>query len=142
MTGRIDGRLGLWQRRCRWGLSAFYGFAGVLHIVMPKPFLGITPAWVPEPKAVIFLTGLCEIVGAVALLVPRLRKAAGIGLALYAFCVYPANIKHAIDSLGAATASPWQWLYHLVRLPLQPPLVWAALFAGSVIVWPFRQAKT
>ncbi|MFJ6323338.1 MULTISPECIES: DoxX family protein [unclassified Rhizobium] len=141
MMERIDGKGDVWQRRCRWGLSAFYGLAGILHIVLPKPFLGITPAWVPEPETVIFLTGLCEIAGAVGLLMPRLRKAAGIGLALYAVCVFPANIKHAIDGLGAATVSPWQWLYHLVRLPLQLPLVWVALFAGSVVVWPFRRSE-
>lgn len=142
MMARTDGRLGLWQRRCRWGLSAFYGFAGILHIFMPKPFLGITPAWVPEPEVVIFLTGLCEITGAVGLLMPRLRKAAGIGLALYAVCVLPANIKHAIDTLGGATVSPWQWLYHLVRLPLQPPLVWLALFVGNLFVWPLTREET
>ncbi|EPR10959.1 hypothetical protein L905_21065 [Agrobacterium sp. TS43] len=137
MTARID----VWQRRCQWGLSGVYGLAGILHLVLPKPFLGITPAWVPEPEAVIFLTGLCEIAGAVGLLVPRLRKAAGIGLALYAICVFPANIKHAIDSLGAATVSPWQWSYHLIRLPLQPYLVWLALFAGNIVVWPFRRGQ-
>lgn len=138
MMARIDGKGDVWQRRCRWGLSAFYGLAGILHIVLPKPFLGITPIWIPEPEAVIFLTGLCEIAGAVGLWVPRLRKVVGIGLALYAVCVFPANIKHAIDDLGAATASLSQWLYHLVRLPLQAPLVWVALFAGNVVVWPFR----
>ncbi|MEJ5081285.1 DoxX family protein [Ochrobactrum sp. MYb379] len=138
MMAKID----VWQRRCRWVLSAFYGLAGILHIVLPKPFLVITPAWVPEPETVIFLTGLCEIAGAVGLLVPQLRKAAAIGLALYSVCVFPANIKHAIDGLGAATASPWQWLYHLVRLPLQPSLVLVALFAGNLFVWPFRRAKT
>ncbi|KNY31313.1 DoxX family protein [Agrobacterium genomosp. 3] len=137
MTARID----VWQRWCQWGLSSLYGLAGILHIVLPKPFLGITPAWVPEPEAVIFLTGLCEIAGAVGLLVPRLRKAAGIGLAFYAICVFPANIKHAIDSLGAVTVSPWQWSYHLIRLPLQPCLVWLALFAGNIVVWPFRRGE-
>jgi uncharacterized membrane protein len=142
MMASIDGRVDVWQRRCRWVLSAFYGLAGILHIVLPKPFLVITPAWVPEPETVIFLTGLCEIAGAAGLLVPRLSKAAAIGLALYAVCVFPANIKHAIDGLGDATASLWQCLYHLVRLPLQPPLVWVAVFAGNLLVWPFRRAKT
>jgi len=129
----------VWQRRCRYGLSAFYGAAGSLHIVIPRPFLGITPTWVPDPKVVILLTGLLEIAGAIGLVVPQLRNTAAIGLALYAVCVFPANINHAIDGLGAATVSPWQWLYHLVRLPLQPPLVWVALFSGKVVAWPFSR---
>ncbi|MFS2154949.1 DoxX family protein [Rhizobium sp. Rhizsp42] len=129
----------VWQRRCCYGLSAFYGAAGSLHIVIPRPFLGITPTWVPDPKVVILLTGLLEIAGAIGLVVPQLRNTAAIGLALYAVCVFPANINHAIDGLGAATVSPWQWLYHLVRLPLQPPLVWVALFSGKVVAWPFSR---
>jgi uncharacterized membrane protein len=129
----------IWRRRCRIGLSVFYGLAGVLHIAIPKPFIGITPVWVPDAAEVIVLTGICEIAGAIGLMVPAFRQYAGIGLALYAVCVFPANIKHAVDSLGGSAVSPWQWLYHVVRLPLQPLLVWLALFAGKNLTWPFRR---
>jgi hypothetical protein len=42
---------------------------------------------------------------------PRLRVLAGIMLALYALCVWPANIKHAIDgvSLPPIPDSWWDW---------------------------------
>jgi uncharacterized membrane protein len=130
-----------WRRRARWGLTIFYGVAGVLHVVVPKPFISITPSWVPEPAEVIILTGLCELLGAIALLAPVARKYAGIGLALYAVCVYPANIKHAIDSLGVGSVSPWQWIYHTVRLPLQPVLVWLPLFAGRIVTWPIAKGR-
>jgi len=133
-------RIDLWQNRCRIGLSAFYGLAGILHIAMPEPFLTITPAWVPNPAAVIMLTGLCEIAGALGLFIPALRQYAGIGLALYAVCVFPANIKHAIDTLSGSAVSPGQWLYHLIRLPLQPLIIWLALFAGTTL--PRSWAKT
>lgn len=129
------------RRRARWGLTIFYGVAGLLHLLVPKPFIGITPSWVPEPAEVIVLTGLCELLGAVALPVPGARKYAGIGLAFYAVCVYPANIKHAIDSLGAASVSPWQWIYHTVRLPLQLVLVWLPLFAGRIVTWPIPEGR-
>lgn len=126
---------------CRAGLALFYGAAGVLHIAFPQPFLHITPQWVPNPDAAILLTGVCEIIGAIALFVPSLRTYAGVGLAIYAVCVYPANIKHAIDTLSAGNASVWMWLYHLVRLPLQPLIVWLALFAGALISWPFGKTS-
>lgn len=129
----------VWRRRCRIGLAVFYGAAGILHVFFPAPFLSITPAWVPDAGDVIFLTGLCEIAGAVGLLVPPVRKFAGICLALYAVFVFPANIKHALDSLGGPAASPWRWLYHGVRLPLQPAIIWLAAFAGGVVSWPFRR---
>ncbi|MFB2554019.1 DoxX family protein [Ensifer soli] len=129
--------IGAWRKGCRIGLSVFYGVAGLLHLVLQEPFLRITPQWVPHPEAVILLTGICEIAGAVALFVPALRIYAGVALALYAVCVYPANIKHAIDTLSIDSASVWLWSYHVVRLPLQPVIVWLALFTGGAVSWPF-----
>lgn len=127
-----------WQRRSRIGLAIFYGIAGIFHLALPKPFLGIMPTWVPDAPDVILLTGICEIAGAIGLLVPAVRRYAGIALAAYAICVFPANIKHALDALGSSTASPWQWLYHVIRLPAQPLVVWLALFAGNIVRWPLR----
>ena len=118
-------------------LAALYLAAGALHLMVPGPFLGIMPVWVPLPSSVIHLTGLAEIAGAVGLMIPRFRRAAGIGLALYAVCVYPANIQHAINDLTTGTGLPLA--YHLIRLPLQPLIVWWALWVGNVIDWPFRK---
>jgi len=133
-------RLERWRVRCRLALAGFYGLAGVLHLAVPEPFLGITPSWVPEPEAVIALTGVSEIAGAIGLLVPAVRSYAAVGLALYAVGVFPANIKHAIDALGATSVSPWQWLYHGLRLPLQPILAWLPLFAAGR-VWKAERGK-
>lgn len=134
-------RLDRWRARCRVVLAGFYGLAGILHLTVPGPFLGITPSWVPEPEAVIALTGLSEIAGAIGLLIPAVRSYAAVGLALYAVGVFPANIKHAIDALGGASVSPWQWLYHGLRLPLQPLLAWLPLFAAG-LVWKARRGKS
>jgi len=122
-------------------LAAAYLAAGVLHLAYPAPFLGITPGWVPWPEVVIAATGVAEITGAVALAgVPRLRRAAAVGLALYAVCVWPANIKHALDAVAASGAGTW-WPYHGPRLAFQPVIVWWALFAGGVTDWPFRRTS-
>jgi len=119
-------------------LAAVYLVAGVLHLRSPAPFLTIVPAWVPDPAAMIAVTGLCEILGAVGLCIPRLRWIAGVMLAAYAVCVFPANVKHAVDymTLGRGGLTLW---YHVPRLLLQPLIVWWALFAGSVVDWPFRR---
>jgi uncharacterized membrane protein len=75
-------------------------------------------------------TGICEIAGAIGLLVPSTRRIAGIMLALYAVCVFPANIKHAIDDLSSGSGLPiW---YHAPRLLLQPLIRWWALWAGGM----------
>lgn len=117
-------------------IAVAYLAAGVLHVAFPAPFLGITPTWVPYAPTVILLTGLCEIAGAVALFIPRLRWWAGVMLAAYAVCVYPANVKHAADYILHHTGGLSLW-YHVPRLAFQPVLIWWALFAGAVIDWPF-----
>ncbi len=122
-------------------LALAYAVAGYFHLAAPNPFMEITPAWVLLPAEVIFWTGIAEIAGAVALAQPwsdPLRRAGGIGLALYAACVFPANINHfALDmarpdgGLGLA--------YHLPRMALQPVLVWLALWTGGVTNWTFAR---
>ena len=120
----------------RWLLAAAYFVAGIAHLRSPAGFLAITPAWVPHPATVVALTGIAEIAGAVGLLIPKVRRAAAIGLAAYAVCVFPANINHALNAipLGGITLG---WGYHAPRLALQPVLVWLALWVGGVIDWPF-----
>lgn len=123
----------------RYLLATFYVFAGVAHIQNPGMFLAITPAWVPAPEFVILATGICEIAGGIALaFVPRLRYAAGIALAAYAVCVFPANINHALNNI-AMNGGQMSWWYHGPRLAFQPVFVWWALWAGRVIDWPFRK---
>ena len=124
----------------RWLLSLVYFTVGVIHLRSPDAFLPIMPDWVPWPREVVRVTGVCELLGAVALFVPRLRWLAGIGLAAYAVGVYPANIKHALESvaLGGETLG---WGYHAPRLMFQPVFVWWALFAAKVIDWPFGERR-
>lgn len=125
----------------RWILAAFYAVAGYLHLAAPDPFLQIMPAPVWQPDAVVFWTGIAELLGAVALVQPwsmKLRQAGAIGLALYAVCVFPANINHF--ALEMARADGGLGLgYHVPRMFAQPLLVWLALWTGGVLDWPFRR---
>jgi uncharacterized membrane protein len=125
----------------RWLLGALYLVAGGFHLAQPAPFITITPGWVPLPPTVVLITGLAEFAGALALLQPwwpRLRQAAGWGLAAYALCVWPANVNHMLLDL----ARPDRGLglaYHIPRLLAQPLLIWAALWASGAVEWPFRR---
>lgn len=121
-------------------LAIIYFLAGVAHIRSPEGFLTITPQWVPYPELVIFWTGVAEILGAIGLFIPKFRKAAGIGLALYALCVYPANINHAINNI-AMNGEILSWWYHGPRLAFQPIAIWWALWASRVIEWPFKKSN-
>ncbi|MDP5104129.1 MAG: DoxX family protein [Erythrobacter sp.] len=121
----------------RWVLAAFYALAGVIHLIRPEPFLIITPAWVPAPHAVVLLTGVAEILGAIGLVQPfskPLRRAAGWGLALYALCVWPANINHFIMDM-ARTDGGLGLAYHVPRMVAQPLIIWLAW-------WVSREPRT
>lgn len=120
-------------------LAIFYFGAGVLHLKSPEGFLQITPGWVPFAPEVVAFTGIAEIAGAVGLFIPKVRRAAGIGLALYALCVWPANFNHALGDIAIGGRDLGLW-YHGPRLVFQPVLIWLALWVGDVINWPFRKS--
>jgi uncharacterized membrane protein len=123
----------------RWLATAFFLFAGAGHLMIPDKLLAITPDWVPFPREVLLVTGVAEIAGSVALVaIPRLRWLVGILFALYAVCVFPANVKHAIDGIHLPPI-PDSWWYHGPRLAFQPVIVWWSLFATGVIDWPWRK---
>lgn len=128
------------RRVSRVVLAIAYFFVGVAHIRSPGGFVAIVPHWVPFPAQTVFVTGLCELAGSIALLTPRLRRLAGVMLAAYAVCVYPANINHAINGI-AIDGTRLGWWYHAPRLAAQPLIVWWALFAGEVTEWPFRRRR-
>ena len=121
-------------------MSAFYPVAGVLHLVAPAGFLLIVPNFVPWPETAVLITGVLEIAGAAGLLTMRFRRAAGIGLAAYAICVFPANIYHALYSIPV-NGLPMSWWYHGPRLVFQPVLVWWALYCAEVTDWPHRAKR-
>lgn len=67
-----------------------------------------------------------------------MRRAGGIGLALYALCVWPANFQHLLLDL-ARPEHGWGLSYHIPRLLLQPLIIWLALWAGEVTDWTFTR---
>jgi len=121
-------------------LAVAYFAVGIVHLRSPEGFLPIVPDFVPFPRAVVLATGVAEIAGAIGLMIPRLRRAAAWGLAAYAVCVFPANIKHAVEGV-AVSGQVLGWGYHGPRLLAQPVIVWWALWAGGITDWPFRRRK-
>jgi uncharacterized membrane protein len=65
---------------------------GVTHFTAKDFYLNITPPYVPWPLAVVYISGVFEVLGALGILVPRWRQLAGNCLILLTLAVTPANI--------------------------------------------------
>lgn len=120
------------QSALRVLLAGFFVVAGGMHFVRPAVYVRVMPPYLPQPLALVYLSGLCEILGGVGVLVPRLRRAAGRGLIALLIAVFPANVHMAlnhsrIEGLSIAPALLW------LRLPLQLVLIgWVVLATGDV----------
>src|SRR5580765_6754459 len=118
MTFARRKRLVTYRGVARVALALFYALAGMLHLILPNPFVSIVPGWAPAPDVVVALTGLAELAGAAGMLQPwspKMRRAAGWGLALYALCVWPANFHHMTLDL-ARPSGGLGLAYHMPRL--------------------------
>ncbi|MEX6503864.1 DoxX family protein [Pseudomonas zhanjiangensis] len=124
-----------WPARMRLAMALALLLAGSDHLLNPQRYLPMMPELLPYPLGLVLFTGLCELAGAIGLLLPRWRRWAALALALYFVCVFPANIKNALDGLNVAGLPAASWYYWL-RLPFQPLIILWALYAGEWIGRP------
>ena len=105
---------------------------GCFHLATRRaPFLLITPDWVPFPRGVILVTGLCELAGSVGLLT-RSVPLCGRGRRSRCMRCVSTRPTSSTRSTGCRRGRcSLGWWYHAPRLALQPVLVWWALFAGE-----------
>jgi uncharacterized membrane protein len=115
----------------RLTIAPVFILVGLVHVTRSELFMSLMPHGIPYPLAVVILTGIAEMAGAIGLFLPRTRRLAGVMLALYAVCVYPLNINHAVHDLSTGTGLGWA--YHYPRLFAQPFICWWALSAGGVM---------
>ncbi|MEM1055100.1 MAG: DoxX family membrane protein [Bacteroidota bacterium] len=107
-------------------LALMFVGVGVMHFVRPEPFEEIVPPALPQKKALVYLSGVAEILGGLGLLFKRTRRAAGWGLLALLAAVFPANVYMAMAAERFEHLAPAWALW--ARLPLQPLLmlwVWA-----------------
>ncbi|MFB9377889.1 hypothetical protein ACFFKU_10485 [Kineococcus gynurae] len=113
------------------GLAVLLGVAGVGHLLRPTVFDPIVPRSLPGPaRAWTLGSGLVELAVAAALLRPASRRRGGLAAAALLLAVWPANVVHARDAWtrrGRGRAARVEAALTLLRLPLQVPLVRAAL---------------
>jgi uncharacterized membrane protein len=112
----------------RWTLTIFMVAAGANHFVNPPPYLGMMPEALPAHLALVYLSGVAEILGGLGLILPATRRLAAWGLIALFVAVFPANLNMAVNHLPLGTRVVPAWALW-ARLPLQLVLIgWAYLF--------------
>jgi len=70
----------------------FFMLGGVGHFTNAEFFINIVPPYLPFPEALVAISGVFEILGAIGILIPRFRQWTGWALFALVICVTPANI--------------------------------------------------
>jgi uncharacterized membrane protein len=96
--------------------------AGAVHFIRPAMYEQIVPPQLGHAGVLVAISGIAEIAGGLGLMIPRTRRAAGLGLIALLVAVWPANIYMAIEADRFAAAAPAWVLW--ARVPLQVVMIW------------------
>jgi uncharacterized membrane protein len=116
-----------WRSATRVGLALMFVLTGTAHFSGRRADLvRMVPPRFPNPEALVTLTGIAEVAGAVGLLVPALARSTAYALIVLLIAMFPANVyaSRMNYSIGGRPATPM-----ILRLPLQ--VVWVALLWWS-----------
>ena len=90
--------------------------AGINHFVNPGFYLRMIPQALPAHEALVYGSGVAEILGALGTMHPRTRRPAGWFLIALLVAVFPANVYMAANPSRFSSIPHWALL---ARLPLQ-----------------------
>ncbi|CAN5900394.1 hypothetical protein BH20GEM1_BH20GEM1_01510 [soil metagenome] len=130
LLARLIGQLGVdalrdWAAATRVGLAVMFCFTAAAHFNSVRPdMIAMVPPSVPNPEFMVTFTGICEILGAIGLLVPRTRRIAAAALIVFLLAVLPANI-HAAQADVTFRGDP--------PTPILPRIALQALFIA--LLW-------
>jgi len=98
---------------------------GITHFIKPEQYAKLVPPQLPSPFALVYISGVFEILGGIGLMIPFVSVAAAWGLIALFIAVFPANINQALNSIPIE-GIPHHPILYWVRLPFQAVLIaWA-----------------
>jgi len=105
-----------------FGLGIVFLFTAMGHFVKTAPMMEMLPPWVPAGEALVYLTGIIEIVIGVGLFTARYRRIAALAAIVTLFAFFPVNIYAALNHTGMG-GHQWGPVYLWIRTPLQLVLI-------------------
>jgi uncharacterized membrane protein len=118
------------KRVCLVLVLLWFMIGGVAHFSLTEAEMRIVPPSIPWPRAAVLISGAFELLGAIGILIPLTRRAAGIGLFLLTIAVTPANV-YMLQHAELFNVARWALI---VRLPFQAVLlamiIWSTWTAG------------
>lgn len=111
---------------------AWFAIGGIAHFMIPNTFMRIMPPYIPYPMAMIYWSGVFELLGAIGILTIAWREMAGNGLIMLTCAVTLANV-HMLQHPALFPTIPY-WVL-VLRLPVQALLLW-------LIWWSTRECPT
>jgi uncharacterized membrane protein len=120
-----------WRARYRpyvpWIVAAPFTISGVIHLIHPSTFTPIVPHFLPAPTALVYASGVAELVCAFGLW--RRDRRAGLAAAVLLIIIWPANLQDALTAQNGHEVVTQVLLW--IRLPVQVPLIWCAVQSGK-----------
>lgn len=132
---RLDART-----RARIALSLFFAFTGIGHFIKTEELVSMLPPSVPYRPAAVYITGVLELLGAIGIWIPAVRRLTGIFLIVMLCAFLPVNIHAALQRVdfGGHELGP---AYLLARVPVQALLIAWTWFATLSSTAQSHQAK-
>lgn len=107
-------------------MAGIYSFAGLMHFIKPKMYMRIMPNYLPNHKALVYLSGFVEILLGIGLCIPAL-KVISIYSIIAMLTVFLLVHFYMLSSEKASAGIP-KWIL-ILRLPLQFVLMyWAFIY--------------
>jgi uncharacterized membrane protein len=83
----------IWHEILAYVLAILFCFTGIIHFTRLRTDLErMVPPWVPNPRAMVLVTGILEILGAIGLLIHTTRVVTGVFLIIFLIAIFPANV--------------------------------------------------
>jgi len=114
-----------WWTALRIGLAMMFLLTASAHWGKKRlDLVRMVPTAFPRPDLMVLITGVCEILGAVGLLLPRVAPFAAACLTLLLLAIFPANVRAAREAITIEGRS---------ATPLLPRMLIQVVFLGACI---------